>query len=237
MWLHSCYTHTANTKSILRLITGHKKKQKKTVCVGGYFLLIDSSLDALLPVRTASWQTSGVVCSVWPCRCPLCSPRWCGSGYASRDSPGGRHETKWASSNMCVVCEVGICACLYCIHMYSVCVCVCVCVCVRVIVSSLLVLLLIWPWEQHLYFIRSRRIPWLNTFTTNRSDSAFPCTHTCTHTHTYTHTHTLWRSLRLRESGRERDRKWRLESNRKGPQRGRRRGKMIKPVTNDVPSS
>ena len=207
MWLHSCYTHTANTKSILRLITGHKKKQKKTVCVGGYFLLIDSSLDALLPVRTASWQTSGVVCSVWPCRCPLCSPRWCGSGYASRDSPGGRHETKWASSNMCVVCEVGICACLYCIHMYSVCVCVCVCVCVRVIVSSLLVLLLIWPWEQHLYFIRSRRIPWLNTFTTNRSDSAFPCTHTCTHTHTHIHTHTHTHTVEVLKAERKRQRK------------------------------
>ena len=68
---HTLQTRKASSDSSQDI----KKKQKKTVCVGGYFLLIDSSLDALLPVRTASWQTSGVVCSVWPCRCPLCSPR------------------------------------------------------------------------------------------------------------------------------------------------------------------
>lgn len=71
--LHSCYTRTANKTS--RLASSR--------AVRGAGL----SEASYLPAQTESWQTSGVVCSAWRCRCPLCSPCWCGSGCASGGSP------------------------------------------------------------------------------------------------------------------------------------------------------
>lgn len=148
MWLRTCYKHTANTKiswassqSTFLMQALNDRRFKET-----------EYAKALPPARTESWRTSGAVCSVWLCRCPPCSPHWCGSGSAWGDSPNTWHKV--CSCERCgFVHTSGVCTYGVCDH------------------SSLLALLLIWPWEQHQYFIWSRRIPWLNTFTTNRSDS------------------------------------------------------------------